>query len=159
MGQGIVSRRITLTYMTNGELENRRLVAKLYEEGWGRGAISVVDEVFAPRHVLHWNEGVASLQQRTADEVKSIIRSYREAFPDLEVTIDNMVAERDKVAVQVTFVGTHRGVYEGFPPTRKKSRFTDMQILRFEDGKIVESFLGSGGLKYFYSILDGSAFT
>jgi predicted ester cyclase len=51
------------------------------------------------------------------------------------------------VAVAVTFVGTHRGVYEGFKPTNKKSRFTDMQILRFENGRIVESFLGSGGLR------------
>lgn len=62
------------------------------------------------------------------------------------------------VAVQVTFVGTHKGVYEGFQLTNRKSRFTDMQLLRFEKGRIKESFLGSGGLKYFFSILDGSAF-
>jgi len=153
------SRKIVLQIGSHGETDNKWLVTKLYEQAWGRGAISVVDEVFSPRHVLHWNEGAASLQPRTTDEVKSIIRSYREAFPDLHVTIDNMVAEGDKVAVQVTFVGTHAGVYEGFQPTHKKSRFTDMQILRFEGGKIVESFLGSGGLKYFFSILDGTAFT
>jgi len=67
-----------------------------------------------------------------------------------------MVAEGDAVAVQVTFIGTHRKVYEGFAPTNRKSRFTDMQILRFSNGKIVESFLGSGGLRYFYAILDGT---
>jgi predicted ester cyclase len=124
------------------EDRNRKLVAKLYERGWGCGDLAVIGEVFAPNHVLHWNENAPSLQQRTTDEVKSIVRAYRDAFPDLEVTIDNMVAEGDYLAVQVTFVGTHMGVYEGFRPTNKKSRFTDMQILRFENGKIAESFLG-----------------
>jgi predicted ester cyclase len=140
------------------ETENKRLVARLYEQGWGCGDLAAIDEVFTPTHVLHWNEGAPSLQQRTTDEVKSIVRAYRDAFPDLIVSIDNMVAEGEMVAVQVTFVGTHQGTYEGFQPTHKKSRFTDMQILRFEKGKIVESFLGSGGLRYFYSILDGSIF-
>jgi predicted ester cyclase len=140
------------------ERENKALVTRLYEQAWGGGDITVVDEVFSPRHVLHWNEGAPTVQQRTAEDVKSIIRDYRAAFPDLAVTIDNIVADGDTVAVQVTFVGTHRNTYEGFAPTNKKSWFTDMQILRFADGKIVESFLGSGGLKYFYSILDGSIF-
>jgi hypothetical protein len=46
----------------------------------------------------------------------------------------------------------------GFQPTNKKSRFTDMQILTMLDGKIAETTLGSGGLKYFLHILDGSVF-
>jgi len=72
------------------------------------------------------------------------------------VRINEILAERDKVAVQVTFEGTHQGVYEGFQPTNKRSRFTDMQILTFAHGKIAETTLGSGGLKYFFGILDGS---
>ena len=142
--------------MGQEEDRNRKLVTKLYERGWGCGDLDAIDEVFSPNHVLHRNEGAPSLQQRTTDEVKTMVRSYRDAFPDLEVSIDNLVAEGDNVAVQVTFVGTHEETYEGFQPTHKKSGFTDMQILRFENGKVVESFLGSGGLKFFFSILDGS---
>jgi predicted ester cyclase len=69
-----------------------------------------------------------------------------------------MVAEDDKVAVQVTFEGTHIGTYGGFAPTNKVGRFTDMQILRFDRGKIVESSLGSGGLRYFFALLNGTLF-
>jgi predicted ester cyclase len=137
---------------------NKRLVRKLYEDGWGKGNLSLIDEVFAAQHVLHWNELVTSQQHRTADEVKAIVTEYKSAFPDLTVTIDDMVEEGDKVVVQVTFAGTHLGTYQGFEPTKKHSRFTDMQILRIADGRIIESSLGSGGLKFFLSILDGSIF-
>jgi predicted ester cyclase len=137
---------------------NKRLVRRLYEDGWGKGNLSVIDEVFAAQHVLHWNELVPSQQHRSTDEVKAIVAEYRAAFPDLMVTVDDIVEEGDKVVVQVTFAGTHLGNYQGFGPTKKHSRFTDMQILRIVDGRITESSLGSGGLRFFLSILDGSIF-
>jgi predicted ester cyclase len=138
------------------ELENKEIVEKLYREGWGQGNLDAIDRAFAPRHILHWNEQTQTRQERTTEEVKAIVRSYRAAFPDLQVTVDGMVAEGDRVAIQVTFEGTHSNIYEGFQPTHKKSRFTDMQILTFRNGKIVQTTLGSGGLKYFFGILDGS---
>jgi predicted ester cyclase len=137
---------------------NKRLVRKLYEDGWGKGNLNVIDEVFAAQHVLHWNELVPSQQHRSTTEVKAIVTEYRAAFPDLTVTVDDLVEEGDKVVVQVTFAGTHLGIYQGFRPTKKYSRFTDMQILRIVDERIIESSLGSGGLRFFLSILDGSIF-
>ena len=71
---------------------------------------------------------------------------------------DHLVAEGDMVAIQVTFAGTHDGEYAGFAPTHRKGRFTDMQILRLENGKIVESSLPSGGLDYFFRLLRGELF-
>ena len=136
----------------------RALVQRLYEEGWGKGDLTAIDDVFAPEHVLHWNELLPVDQHRTAAEVKNIVEAYRKAFPDLQVIINDIVAEEDKVAVQVTFMGTHKGEYEGYAPTNKCGRFTDMQILRFSGGKIVESSLGSGGLRYFFAMLSGSLF-
>jgi predicted ester cyclase len=140
------------------ESDNKRLVLKLYEQGWGAGNLDVIDQVFAFEHVLHWNEMEPTEQKRTSSEVKEIVREYRKALPDLRVEVNQLVAEGSKVAVQVTFIGTHQEPYEGFEPTNKPSLFTDMQILKFVDGKIVESFLGSGGLGYFYRILNGEAF-
>ena len=136
--------------------QNKRLVTRTYEEGWGKGRLDLFDLAWSPTHVLHWNEQVPTHQKRTVGELKSIVRNYRAAFPDLRVTIHELVAEGDKVAVQVTFEGTHRGVYEGFAATNKRSRFTDMQILTFAHGKISETTLASGGLRYFFEILDGS---
>ena len=140
------------------ETANKRTVIDMYEKGWGLGRLETFDRAWAPSHELHWNEQRQTRQQRTVDELKTIVGCYRAAFPDLSVTVDEIVAEADKVAVQVTFEGTHRGAYEGFPPTNRWSRFTDMQIFTFLDGKIAETTLGSGGLKYFFQILDGSIF-
>jgi len=137
---------------------NKALVRRLYEQGWDKGNLSVIDELFAPEHILHWNELLPSEQHRTPAEVKGIVQEYRAAFPDLEVIVQDLVAEADKVVVQVTFIGTHQGVYAGFAPTQRSGRFTDMQILRIADGKIVESALPSGGLRYFFAMLDGSLF-
>jgi predicted ester cyclase len=137
---------------------NRAVVESLYRDGWGGGNLDVVDAVFAPEHVVHWNELQPSDQRRTCAEVKAIMAGYRAAFPDLVVTVDEMLAEGDRVAVQVTFAGTHLRTYEGFAPTYRESRFTDMQILRLRDGKIVEATLGSGGLARFFAILSGEAF-
>ncbi len=136
----------------------KSLLHRLYDDGWGKGDLTAIDEVFAPEHDLHWNELVPSVQHRTTAEVKQIVVAYRAAFPDLQVTLDEVVVDGDKAAVQVTFVGTHRGVYEGFVPTNRLSRFTDMQILRFAGGKIVASSLGSGGLRFFMALLQGSLF-
>jgi predicted ester cyclase len=138
------------------ETENKQMVQRLYREGWGQGDLEVIDRAFATPHILRWNEQTQTVQERTTEELKAIISSYRAAFPDLKVTIDAMVAEGDRVAIQVTFEGTHINTYEGFQPTRKRSRFTDMQILTFRHGKVVETTLGSGGLRYFFGILDGS---
>ncbi len=137
------------------EMDNKRLVAKLYEQGWARGDLDVIDEVYAPEHVLHWNEWPPTDQRRTTDEVKVIIQAYRNAFPDLRVEVNNLIAEGDRVALQVAFIGTHENPYEGFQPTHRLSRFTDMQILKISGGKIVESNLSAGGLDYFYRILAG----
>lgn len=140
------------------EHDNKQIIRRLYEDGWGKGDLEVIERTFAQAHVLHWNDLKPADQHRTAEEVKQIVRAYRSAFPDLQVTVNHLVAEGDRVAVQVTFVGTHTGEYEGFKPTHKKSSFTDMQIVRLQGGQIVESNLASGGLSYFSSILDGSVF-
>jgi predicted ester cyclase len=141
-----------------GVAENKRVVRRLYEEGWAKGNLAAIDESFAPEHILHWNELQPTELHRTPGEVKAFLQEYRAAVPDLAVTIDNLVAEDDTVAVQVTFSGTHEGEYAGIAPTHRWGRFTDMQILRLKDGKIVESSLPSGGLDYFFRLLRGELF-
>ncbi len=139
------------------EEANKDLVRRVYEDGWGRGRLDVFAEAFAPTHVLHWHDVPAGDQARTVEELQAIVRAYRDAFPDLRVTVDHIVGEGDLVAAQVTFAGTHTGEYEGFAPTGKKSSFTDLQMIRLRDGRIVETDVPSGGLAHFFRILDGSA--
>ncbi len=137
---------------------NKAVVRRLYEAGWAQGDLAAIEAAFAPVHVLHWNELAPTDQRRTVEDVKQIVMAYRAAVPDLQVTLDHLVAEGDQVAVQVTFAGTHTGPYEGYAPTGKRGRFTDMQILRLAGGQIVESSLGSGGLRYFFDMLTGALF-
>ena len=63
---------------------------------------------------------------------------WYDAFPDMHVTIDDMVAEGDKVAARVTITGTHKGKFMGIPPTNKKVTFSLIVISRYTGGKIVE---------------------
>jgi predicted ester cyclase len=137
---------------------NKAVIRRLYEEGWGQGNLAAIEAAFAPVHTLHWHELTPTDQRRTVEEVKRIVVDYRAAFPDLQVTLDQLVAEGDRVAVQVTFAGTHTGTYEGYAPTGHSGRFTDMQVLRLANRKIIESSLGSGGLRYFFALLDGTLF-
>ncbi len=60
------------------------------------------------------------------------------AFPDIHLTIDDMVAEGDKVAVRITMTGTHKGEFMGIPPTNKKVTIWAINIYRIAGGKIVE---------------------
>jgi len=61
-----------------------------------------------------------------------------DAFPDMHVTLDDMVAEGDKVATRTTWTGTHKGEFMGIPPTNRKVTFSLIVIDRFAGGKIVE---------------------
>lgn len=65
---------------------------------------------------------------------------YTAAFPDLQLTTEDMVAEGDKVAIRNTWRGTHQGAFQGLPPTGKHVAFTGTDIFRFVGGKIAEQW-------------------
>jgi len=71
-------------------------------------------------------------------DFKQMESEWYDAFPDMHVTIDDMVAEGDKVAARVTMTGTHKGEIMGIPPTNKKVTVSLIVIDRFAGGKIVE---------------------
>jgi steroid delta-isomerase-like uncharacterized protein len=63
-----------------------------------------------------------------------------EAFPDLHVTLEDIIAEKDKVVVRQTVTGTHRGEYMGLPPTGKSVRYNEIFIFRFTNGRVAETW-------------------
>lgn len=73
-----------------------------------------------------------------SEGLKDIVFVYRAAFPDLTLTIDDMVAEGDKVAVRFTTKGTNTGPFIEVPPTGKRITMTYIEIFRIADGKIIE---------------------
>jgi steroid delta-isomerase-like uncharacterized protein len=96
-----------------------------------------IDEVYAPDVV--WHEPDQDI--RGAEEAKQFISMYKTAFPDLNVTVEDVIAEGDKVVTRVTLRGTHQGEIEEFgPPTGRQIEVKGISISRIEGGKIVEDW-------------------
>ena len=76
---------------------------------------------------------------RGRDGVRLVTQGYRGAFPDLKLTVDDQIAEGDRVCSRWTARGTHEGEFFGAPPTHKQATVTGVTIDRIRDGKIVES--------------------
>jgi len=105
--------------------ENKGLMRRLFEE-FNKGkaaAMAVIDR---------W------LDIPDLKDFKQAESEWYDAFPDLHVTIDDMVAEGDKVATRLTWTGTHKGEIMGIPPTNKKVTISLIVIDRIAGGKIVE---------------------
>ena len=100
---------------------------------WNRRDMDAFFELLAPEYVEHLPTGDISLEQ-----LKDYSPKFFAAFPDISITINDMVAERDKVAVLVTWRGTHRGEYMGIPPTGKKFDFPVAMIIKIIGGRWVE---------------------
>jgi len=118
--------------------ENKALVRRFVEESnKGRAAaMAVIDELFATNIVYHGGGGE---EIRGLKDYKQSSESYN-ALPDFHFTIDDMVAEGDKVAVRFTLTGTHKGEIMGIPPTNKKLTMWGIIIYRVVGGKFVEGW-------------------
>ena len=116
--------------------ENKAIVHRFYEE-LNKGNLAVLDELFAADFVWHAPGG---LEQYGAEATKKIHARVFTTFPDLHVTIEDMIAEGDKVVVRSTRTGTHRGEYRGIAATGRQVTWTWMSICRIEGGRIVEEW-------------------
>jgi steroid delta-isomerase-like uncharacterized protein len=117
--------------------ENKALMRRLFEE-FNKGkaaAMAVIDEMYATNFVSHGDKDIRGIQN-----IKQSMNEGFKAFPDYHYTIDDMVAEGDKVAARVTMTATHKGEYMGAPPTNKKITIRAIFIERFAGGKIVEEW-------------------
>lgn len=104
---------------------------------WSRGEVGALDDLVTADFLL---DG-----EMTIDEFKTLILTYRAAFPDLRNTIDDVVSSGDKIAFRWTMSGTHQGEFEGHPPTEQLVTVTGITMLRLEDGKVAEDRFESSG--------------
>ena len=116
--------------------QNKALVRHMVEEIFNRGNMSRVDEFLAPDFVEREElpPGIPSGREG----VKQLTTMLRSAFPDFKATIDDIVAEGDKVVIRQTWSGTHKGEFMGIPPTGKSVSFGVIDIIRIAGGKCVE---------------------
>jgi steroid delta-isomerase-like uncharacterized protein len=119
--------------------ENKRISRRVAEEAFSRGDLDVIDELVADNFVNH--DPTLPLDLPPGREgFKELVNFYRSAFPDAQVTVENQIAEGDKVATRWTGRGTHQGDFAGLPATGKQATITGITIDRIEGGRIVESW-------------------
>lgn len=117
--------------------ENKAAVRRLYEQGHNSGDWSAAEALLAPNFVDHAIPPPMQ-QLRGPEAFKAIISLVRAGFPDLRNTIDDIVAEGDRVAFRVTSRGTHNGSFFGISPTGRTVVQEQMHIVRFAGGRVVE---------------------
>ena len=116
---------------------NKLLAQRVWEEVWHQGQLSRIDDLFTPDFVRH-DPGGRELQG--TEQNRQFIGSLRAAFPDVHYTVEDQIAEGDKVVVRYRFRGTHLGAFQGMPPTGKQVTYTGILIYRIVDGKIAEQW-------------------
>ncbi len=116
--------------------QNKALMRRGIEEVWSRGNFDVVDEVVAADFVGHQTPG----ETHGPEGVKRYFGMLRRAFPDIHFTIEDQIAEGNRVATRWTARATHRGEYQGIAPTGRAGVVTGITINRVANGKIVEGW-------------------
>lgn len=116
--------------------ENKAMARRFYSELASQGDLSLAGELVAEDFVDHNPPGPGIPPGR--EGLKQVFAGFRSAFPDMRMTIEDQVAEGDKVVSRATVSGTHLGDFMGMPATGKTFSIGVVDIYRFEDGKIAE---------------------
>ena len=116
--------------------QNKATIRKWVEEGWNKGNLAVADEVYAANVVQH--DPGSPMPVTSSEALKMYVGGFRAAFPDLHFTIDDLLAEADKVVWRFTANGTQTGPLPNIPPTGKSGKVTGIVIFRFANSKVAE---------------------
>ena len=113
----------------------KEMAERWYSEVMSEGKTELIDELCAPDFVDH-----DPLPGTTADlaGLKDFVSQIRAAFPDMQVTVDDVIAEGDRLAVRSTMRATHEGDFMGIPGSGKKVEVSNYDFVRFEDDQAAE---------------------
>jgi steroid delta-isomerase-like uncharacterized protein len=124
--------------------DTKQLVRDLwYQELWNNWNVGVAEQLFSADYQLHLS-GVPTPLSR--DATSQVVAMFRDAFPDLHHTVDEIIAEQDTVAARWTVKGTHRGDFQGIPATARSIRLSGITVHHLAEGKIVETWLSVDNL-------------
>ncbi len=114
---------------------------RLLEETFNEGNVELIDQLVAPGAVNHDPATPARMRALSGPEVfKATVSMYRTAFPDVHITVDDVITADDKVVLRWHSEGTHRGELAGLAPTGARGTVTGIGIDRWKDGKVVEAW-------------------
>ena len=118
--------------------QNKAIARRWSEELWSRGNLAVADEIIAPDYERH--DPGDPFPAKGPEDVKRIVQMLRSMLPDFHIEVEAMIAEGDFVVSRYTATATDTVGYMGMPATGKAIRTPAIQIFRFSNGKIVESW-------------------
>jgi len=141
----VAVRRFAMSQQQSETERNKAVVRRFIEEVQNNKDWAAFDELNAPDFVnLSAPPGVPA----DLEGGKMFLGAFVKAFPDSHVTIDEMIAEGDRVATKKTMTGTHTGEFNGIEPTGKRIEIQYADILRLRDGQIIEHWLSMDQLRF-----------
>jgi steroid delta-isomerase-like uncharacterized protein len=117
-------------------VEENKAIAQRFAQVWTAGCLHIVDELAAPDIVVSYPIPPEPL--RGTEAFKGFLAGLMEGLPDAVVTVDDMIAEGDKVACRWTMRGTHKGPLFGFPATEKQVEILGFTFYRIAGGRVAE---------------------
>ena len=114
--------------------EANKMLVRRYVELYNTGDVALADEVIALDFVDYTHPEL----RPGPEDVKHEVTSFRAAFPDARITIEDIIGEGDTVAFRFVLRGTHQGTFAGLPATGKEVTVTGMDFIRIVEGKLVE---------------------
>jgi len=135
LATGAVATIVSPSAAESATANNKTLACRFSEEAWGRRNVALLDDLLSPDFVNH-NPFPGTAGNREGER-QSLIK-HLNAMVDSQCTVDDQIAEGDKVATRWTFCATHNGEFLGIAPTGKRVKITGINICRIQGGKIVE---------------------
>jgi predicted ester cyclase len=120
--------------------ENKDLIHRWFSEVWNKGNNEAIDEMLTDTTVIHGLTDTSGLEITGPDAFRGFHKQFRDAFEGIEVTVEDTIAEGDKVVARCRVRGKHSGDSLGFAPTQADVEFTGIAIVRVSEGKIVEAW-------------------
>jgi steroid delta-isomerase-like uncharacterized protein len=117
----------------------KKLVRRLYDEVWNKRKLELISEIIAPTHAI--NDPHLAGSAVGPDAYKSIFAQFIAAFPDLRLSVEELIAEKNKVVACWNLTGTHKREFRGVPATNRKISVDGVTVNHISNGKIIESFI------------------
>ena len=116
--------------------QHKMIIQRWIEEAWNNGNLAVADEVYSADYFLH----DPARPIHGTEALKQFVATFQIGYPDIHATIEDMIAEGDKLVWRYTVRGTHKGEFMGIAPTGKSITLTGILISRFAGDKVVEDW-------------------
>ena len=121
--------------------EENKAIAQRFIQVWGQGDLGIIDELASPTFSVYYPSFPQVI--KGSETFKALLGVLRSGFPDINIYIEDEIAEGDKVVISWSISGTHQGTLQGgnlkgIPPTGKNVKWTGITIYKITDGKVIE---------------------